>query len=318
MMRWLSRPRSAFSLVEILVASAVMVGCFVPVLVFCRQGVVETSVIQEDLLAHKILMDMCERFKTSTPDELQKFVDDPELLLKDELLMPLNNWRAARRDRPRRGVPHRGPMHMFHRSLSLEENFGGEEGIHKIIFEVSWEGRQRGHRSLTLARLIHYHPDESPAPAAVSTASTDDPAFNGIRPPTPEAPQGPGPVAGVPQRPPADRPPTARLPARDRPTTTPRPPSTARPPASNDRPTTRPPTSNDRPRSRPETTTRPPPRPVERPTRPPTDNTVRPRDPPRTDRPSTRPGPRPEPVRRPTSRPNQTPIQTQGPIQRQS
>src|ERR1700761_6080060 len=66
-----SRARVGFTMVEILIATAILGLCFVPVLMHSRQATFETEESQENLLARHYLMDIVERFRDSNLDELR-------------------------------------------------------------------------------------------------------------------------------------------------------------------------------------------------------------------------------------------------------
>lgn len=158
-----SSMRRAFSLVEVLIAAVLLVVCLVPVLTFSQRGIVESGAIQEDLLAHRLLMDMSERFKASTPEELQRFAADPTLLRRDNLLLPLAKMReiAAADGEARGGGRGDGAgrrwRRQFTRRLYFTQDVDGQAGLHKVTFEVTCESKHRGPMKATLSRVIHYH-----------------------------------------------------------------------------------------------------------------------------------------------------------------
>jgi prepilin-type N-terminal cleavage/methylation domain-containing protein len=139
---------AGFSLVEVLIASAILAACLLPVVAFAQRGVVESGATQEDLLGRQILMDLCERYKASDPAELKRVAADPDLIESDSLLTPLRP--AVRQDGAASGVT-------FRRSIGFVENHESVAGIHKITFTVAWASRGGKARRASLSRLIHWH-----------------------------------------------------------------------------------------------------------------------------------------------------------------
>ena len=62
--------QQAFSLLEIVVATAILAICFLPILTQSRAGLQETEQSQESILARHFLVDMIERYRGSSPAEL--------------------------------------------------------------------------------------------------------------------------------------------------------------------------------------------------------------------------------------------------------
>lgn len=144
-------PRRGFSLVEILIASTILVMCMLPVITLSQHVLVETEGGQEDLLARHLVIDMCERFKTVPLPELRAAAADPAALERDELLLPL-----AWRDAGSREKKLAGDVLRLKRSVMLEEN-AGQPGLHRVTFAVTWMTRRRQTRTVGLTRLIHAH-----------------------------------------------------------------------------------------------------------------------------------------------------------------
>lgn len=132
--------RNGFSLMEILVAAGLLVTLVVPVLMFNQRGVVEAGVTQEELLGRQLLMDLCERYKASSPDELKAIAADPTKLERDDMLIPL-----------------RGGGLQFGRRVDFQENMDGVAGLHRVTFTVAWTSRHRKPQVASLSRLIHWH-----------------------------------------------------------------------------------------------------------------------------------------------------------------
>src|ERR1051325_3562143 len=88
--------RKGFTLLEIMVAMAVLAFCFLPIINHSRSTVKETEVSQEDLLARHFLIDMVERYKGSSLDELKSTLppialplplgSEPEAIKSDDIL----------------------------------------------------------------------------------------------------------------------------------------------------------------------------------------------------------------------------------------
>lgn len=120
--------RNGFSLAEMAVAAGLIASLLVPVLIFSQRGVVEAGAIQEELLGRQLLMDLCERYKSASPEELAQVAAHPE----DAQLG-------------------------FARAVELERNVDGVEGLHRVTFTVAWTSRHRPNQRASLSRLIHWH-----------------------------------------------------------------------------------------------------------------------------------------------------------------
>lgn len=133
--------RRGFSLMEVMIAVGLLATLLIPVLIFNQRGVVEAGVTQEELLGRQLLMDLCERYKAASPDELAALAN-PAQLERDDLLIPLRVAPTGMR---------------FARSVTLERNVGGQVGLHAVTFTVAWSSRQRKPQVASLVRLIHWH-----------------------------------------------------------------------------------------------------------------------------------------------------------------
>ena len=142
------RNRAAFSLVEILIASSILVGCMLPVITLSQRALSETESGQEDLLARHLVIDMCERFKTVPLAELAAAAADPASLERDELLLPLA-WRAGSQEKHLAGDVLR-----LQRTVSIVQM---QPGLHRVTFAVTWMTRRRQARTVSLTRLVHAH-----------------------------------------------------------------------------------------------------------------------------------------------------------------
>lgn len=138
------KTRSGFSLAEMAVAAGLIASLLVPVLIFSQRGVVEAGVTQEELLGRQLLMDLCERYKAASPDELAQVAAHPERIEQDDYVTPLKRETDAR--------PFR-----FARAIGLERNVDGVDGLHRVTFTVAWTSRHRPNQRATLSRLIHWH-----------------------------------------------------------------------------------------------------------------------------------------------------------------
>lgn len=139
----IAKARRGFNLTELMIASGLIVTFLVPVLIFNQRGVFEAGVTQEELMGRQLLMDLCERYKSSKPDDLQALVDDPSKIDSDPMLIPL------------RGSPQEGMA--YERRVEFERNYQGEVGLHKATFVVTWASRSRKPQAAKLSRLIHWH-----------------------------------------------------------------------------------------------------------------------------------------------------------------
>lgn len=66
----LKSSRSAFTFLEILTSAAILAVCFVPILSSSQQTVVETEDSQENLMARHFMVDLVERYRGATIEEL--------------------------------------------------------------------------------------------------------------------------------------------------------------------------------------------------------------------------------------------------------
>lgn len=143
--------RRGFSLVEILIASSILVVCMLPVISLSQRVLSETQSGQEDLLARNLVIDLCERFKTVPLAELRTMAADPAELERDNLLLPVA-WRGEGSSQKKLA----GDVLRLKRAIKLEENTG-QEGLHRVTFSVTWTTRKRQSRTVGLTRLIHVH-----------------------------------------------------------------------------------------------------------------------------------------------------------------
>lgn len=120
--------RGGFSLAEMAVAAGLIASLLVPVLIFSQRGVVEAGAIQEELMGRQLLMDLCERYKAASPEELAQVAAHPD---------PASGGYAL--------------------AVELERNVDGVEGLHRVTFSVAWASRHRPPQRASLSRLIHWH-----------------------------------------------------------------------------------------------------------------------------------------------------------------
>lgn len=123
-------------------ASTLLALCVLPVVGFSQRNVTESAVLKDDLIARQVLMDLCERYRESEPDELVRVAADPARIDRDYLLQPLGRVSA--------------PPGM-QRSLAIARDMDGVRGLHGVTFTVEWTSRDGKRRRLTLDRLIHAH-----------------------------------------------------------------------------------------------------------------------------------------------------------------
>ena len=143
--------KAGFSLIEILIASSILVACMIPVITLSQRVLTEAESGQEDLLARHLVIDMCERFKTLPVAEIRAAAANPASLERDELLIPLA-WRGGGSKESHLA----GDVLHLTRSIKLEEN-QGEQGLHRVTFTVTWMTRKHHARSVGLTRIIHDH-----------------------------------------------------------------------------------------------------------------------------------------------------------------
>lgn len=141
----MSARRDGFTMLEILVSSTLLVILLVPVVTLSQRGVTDAGATREDLLARKMVIDMCERFKRSKPEELRRFAAAPSLMESDPLLAGPEILAAGT-----------GAARLT-RGVEFTENFDGVPGVHRIRLGVSWSTKLGKSRSVHLSRLIHAH-----------------------------------------------------------------------------------------------------------------------------------------------------------------
>lgn len=134
--------RRAFSLIEAMVAVAVLACAVLPVVALSQRGVTEAAVLRDEVLARQLLIDLSERYKDADPEELARVAADRRIIEKDPMLQPLE----------RLGAPAG-----LRRGLSLVRDLDGASGLHQLSFEVIWNDRTGRRRRVSLERLIHAH-----------------------------------------------------------------------------------------------------------------------------------------------------------------
>lgn len=132
--------RQAFSLMEILVAAGLLISLVVPVISFNQRGVIEAGVTQEELTGRSLLMDLCERYKACSPEELEALAADPAKIERDDYV-----------------TPQRAGGMRFARAVTIQKNMDGVAGLHRVTFSVAWTSRHRPPQVASLSRLIHWH-----------------------------------------------------------------------------------------------------------------------------------------------------------------
>jgi hypothetical protein len=148
-----ARTSEGQSVFEIMVATAILVCCLLPIFGFSQRNMVEAESVQEQLLAQQLVMDLCERYKCSTPTELMQVAADGRAIEQDYLLQPLG--RSTRTSEAGSRSKRTGPS--FRRSVHFEENAGSITGLHKVTFTVSWSPARSRSNSYSLTRIIHFH-----------------------------------------------------------------------------------------------------------------------------------------------------------------
>lgn len=149
------RSTRGVSIVEIAVAAGLLVTGLLPVVLLCHRGLVEAGVTQEEILGRQLLMDLCERYKSAKPADLRRVAAGPELIEKD-LALAFSERVQAFLARTQPGSVTASGLRM-RRSVDFEESYGGEEGLHRVRFNVSWASRNRPVQTVSLSRLLHYH-----------------------------------------------------------------------------------------------------------------------------------------------------------------
>jgi len=139
-----SRNHRGFSMLEIMIAVALMAFCLIPVLLFNQRNLVEAGVTQEEIVARQLLINMCERFKHEDPAILARLEAQPDLIEGDDFITRIPESQKA--------------FLNIQRLVDFEKNYHNNDGIHRVTFQVRWTSpRRKKERILSLSRLIHWH-----------------------------------------------------------------------------------------------------------------------------------------------------------------
>lgn len=166
--------RSGVTLIEILIAVAILAFAFIPILSHSRGTILETEISQESLLARHFLIDMVERFKGSTPDELDSLTSAPvggplgtdsDAIKKDAILS--DHARVASQmeslaeatgkvDKGLQGI-HKFLDLIRMMKLTREATFEKDvqPGVHRLTCAVRWlSGTGKGERKVEFTKVI--------------------------------------------------------------------------------------------------------------------------------------------------------------------
>jgi len=169
--------RNAFTLLEIMVAMAVLAFCFLPIMNLSRSNVKETEVSQEDLLARHFLIDMVERFKGSSLDELKSTLppielplplgQEPEAIKSDDILSDRGRIAAEMQQKSKlTGLQDAGfvgikmvldiaAMMKLTRMAWFQEDYQGKKGIHLLTCKIRWESKVgKGERFIQFSKIL--------------------------------------------------------------------------------------------------------------------------------------------------------------------
>jgi prepilin-type N-terminal cleavage/methylation domain-containing protein len=167
--------RRGLSLLEVLMAVAILAFCFVPILTHSRATVHETESSQEDILARHFLVDLAERYKAASMDELRDLPptepevplgQDPIYIRNDGLLSDRTRVyqqlqalaASGYRDGALAGLKKFVDLSTFMkltRLATFRENIDGQEGVHELTCAVRWKPRAGpGERSLRISKIV--------------------------------------------------------------------------------------------------------------------------------------------------------------------
>ena len=172
------RSRGAFTLLEIMVAMAVLAFCFLPIINHSRSTVKETEVSQEDLLARHFLIDMVERYKGSSLDELKSnlppialpvqvgqpepgYIQGDDILSDREMIaseMKQKALAAGKADAGLAGVQtilDIAKQMKVTRTAVFEEDYQGRKGVHLLTCIVKWSSKVgQGERTIQFSKIL--------------------------------------------------------------------------------------------------------------------------------------------------------------------
>jgi prepilin-type N-terminal cleavage/methylation domain-containing protein len=165
-----------FSLLEVVVAVGLLSFCLLPIITHSRQTVKETEFSQEDLIARHFLIDLVERFKGSSVEELKKLPpvesdlplgSEPVILSRDDILaerrrvvseMRGQSRRAGYEDAGARGLEKIldiADLMRLTRGVVFIENVGGVPGMHELTCTVRWKSRLgQGERKIGITKVL--------------------------------------------------------------------------------------------------------------------------------------------------------------------
>jgi prepilin-type N-terminal cleavage/methylation domain-containing protein len=154
-----------FTLVEIMVAMAILAFCFLPILTHSRSSVKETEVSQEDLIARHQLIDLVERFKGSSLEELERLNSTGNFLKSDDMLT--DNARVAKEmetvalatgkvDQGLKGVQrHLETAALMNMTPEATFQKNVQPGLHKLTVAVRWTSKVRkGERRIEFSKVL--------------------------------------------------------------------------------------------------------------------------------------------------------------------
>lgn len=157
--------RKAFTLIEIMVAVAILAFCFLPIITHSRSTVRETETSQEDLIARHYLIDLVERFKSSPLEELRALSSTATYLKSDAMLtdhervakeMETVAMTTGKVDQGLKGVKKYldvAAMMKLDPKVAFQENV--LPGIHKLTVSVSWQSKVRkGSRKIEFTKML--------------------------------------------------------------------------------------------------------------------------------------------------------------------
>ena len=164
-------PRRAFSLMELMVAVAILGFCFVPILTHSQATVAETEEAQEQVLARHFLIDMVERYRNSPVEELRRLPktepttalgQEPEIVKSDAVLSDRDRVAAQLAAAGATDAGAKGFTRYVDASNTMQftrvawfiENGGGPK-LHQLFCKVRWLSKlSKGEKSLAVSKLL--------------------------------------------------------------------------------------------------------------------------------------------------------------------
>ncbi len=159
-----------FSMVEILVAVAVMALGLLPVMNVATASLRETSMTREDILVRNVALDLLERYAAAPASQLETAANTDrsdeeaeEAIAQDSVL---NGGEASESMNALNAL---GEPLTVTRRVDFEKDGGGTAGLSLLTVKVTFASQTRGEKSVVMYRFI-YQPEAASTIAAAGAA----------------------------------------------------------------------------------------------------------------------------------------------------